>query len=119
MTAEELLIPRFEVMVDYPSNQRVVGAILELPDFDNDFTKHLWVKEKERYPHIFRRLNWWEGRTEEQMPKKVMSMADDKREVFEIQGWDMEIMVGWIDEKRRECCSLLSWNPEYGYFPVN
>ena len=53
------------------------------------------------------------------MPKKVMSILDDKDDTFEIQEWDMEILVGWVNKKERSCCSLLTFNPEYGYVPVD
>lgn len=29
-----------------------------------------------------------------------------------------EIVNGCIDKKERSCCSLLSWNPEFGYVPA-
>lgn len=48
-----------------------------------------------------------------------MSILDDKGDTFEIQEWDMEILVGWIDKKERSCCSLLTFKPEYGYVPVD
>ncbi len=119
MTAKELMNPRFEVIADYPSNQNEVGTILECPNFDNDFTKQFWIESNEKYPHLFRKMNWWEKRTAEQMPKKVMSILDDKGDTFDIQEWDMEILVGWIDKKERSCCSLLTFKPEYGYVPVD
>ena len=112
MKAEELMRPRFEVIADYPSSIYEIGQILES-------TTENMVLFFQKYPHLFRRLNWWEHRTAEEMPKKVMSLADDKGDTYEIEGWDMELLVGWIDKKSRSCCSLLSFNPEYGYVPVD
>lgn len=119
MTAKELMNPRFEVIADYPSNQNEVGTILQCPNFDNDFTKKYWIDSNERYPHLFRKMNWWEKRTADQMPKRVMSILDDKGDTFDIQEWDMEILVGWIDKKERIFCSLLIFEPKYGYVPVD
>ena len=48
-----------------------------------------------------------------------MSILDEKGDTFEIQEWDMEILVGWVDKKKRSCCSLLLFKPEYGYVPVD
>ena len=112
MTAKELRIPRFEVIAEYPSSIYELGQCLDAP------TKTM-LAFFTKYPNIFRKMNWWEKRTVEQMPKRVMSMLDDKGDTFDIREWDMEILVGWIDKKERSCCSLLQWKPEYGYVPVD
>ena len=128
MTAKELIQPRFEVIETYPKSKFKKGDILErIPNATNDWynadksliNADILLEEIEQYPHLFRKLNWWEKRTAEQMPKKVMSILDNKADTFEIQEWDMEILVGWIDKKERSCCSLLIFKPEYGYVPVD
>lgn len=128
MTAKELMIPRFEVIETYPKSKFKKGDILErIPNATNDWynadksliNADILLEEIEQYPHLFRKMNWWEKRTAEQMPKKVMSILDDKGDTFEIQEWDMKILVGWIDKKERSCCSLLTFKPEYGYVPVD
>jgi len=128
MTAKELIQPRFEVIETYPKSKFKKGDILErIPNATNDWynadksliNADILLEEIEQYPHLFRKLNWWEKRTADQMPKKVMSILDDKGDTFEIQEWDMEILVGWIDKKERSCCSLLTFKPEYGYVPVD
>ena len=63
-------------------------------------------------------MNWWEKRTAEEMPHKVKSLMNNKGDVYEIEEWDMELLVGWINKKERSCCSLLTFKPEYGYVPV-
>lgn len=128
MTAKELMLPRFEVIETYPKSKFKKGDILErIPNATNDWynadksliNADILLEEIEQYPHLFRKMNWWEKRTADQMPKKVMSILDDKGDTFEIQEWDMEILVGWIDKKERSCCSLLTFKPEYGYVPVD
>jgi len=128
MTAKELMQPRFEVIETYPKSKFKKGDILErIPNATNDWynadksliNADILLEEIEQYPHLFRKMNWWEKRTAEQMPKRVMSILDDKGDTFEIQEWDMEILVGWIDKKERSCCSLLTFKPEYGYVPVD
>ena len=128
MTAKELMQPRFEVIETYPKSKFKKGDILErIPNATNDWynadksliNADILLEEIEQYPHLFKKMNWWEKRTVEQMPKKVMSILDDKGDTFEIQEWDMEILVGWIDKKDRSCCSLLTFKPEYGYVPVD
>jgi len=131
MKAKELLKPRFEVINGYPNSKFEEGEII-IPinkksiHFEN--RKGFTVSSPKKYPHLFRKMNWWEKRTVEQMPKKLKSLArkDDidfdieKEEVFEIIEWDMRAMNGIIENKTvPTVCSLLSWNPEYGYIPVD
>lgn len=117
MKAEELMKPRFEVIADYPSNQNPIGTVLECPNYDHDFTKKYWIESNEKYPHLFRKLNWWEHRKVEDMPQKVKAVGFD--DVYEIEEWDMSLMIGWVDKKERQCCYLRLFNPEYGYFPID
>ena len=126
METKELLKPRFEVIADYPAMER--NGNYQIGDILTDDGKTAVLKQDgtpvfacdwEKYPHLFRKMNWWEKRTSEQMPKKVKSLADAKGDVYEIEEWDMEIMVGWIDKKNRSCCSLLTFKPEYGYVPID
>lgn len=120
MTAKELLNPRYEVIADYPGNTSVIGSVWECPNYDNDFTVEYWVQSNDRYPHLFRKMNWWEKRNIEDMPKRLICKAiTDDTEIMEIQEWDMDMLIGWTDKQARQCCSLLIFNPEYGYFPVD
>ena len=121
MTAAELMKPRFEIIADYPNNE--FGKVGDILDRDwghypngEEFEPEWKISD---YPHLFRKMNWWEKRTAEQMPKKLMSILDDKGDTYEIEEWDMEILVGWINKKERTCCSLLTFKPEYGYVPVD
>lgn len=136
MTAKELLIPRFEVIETYPKSNFKIGNILErVPNATNDWYNHnkslidaeILLEEIEKYPHLFRKMNWWEGRTKEQMPKKLVSLANKDipnfdlkdEEVYDIIDWDMKHLNGIIDTKSRSVCSLTLFKPEYGYFPVD
>ena len=123
MKAEELMKPRFEVIADYPNNKLVIGSVIE-SDSDQMFKIQegyfLGLKRIEQYPHLFRKLNWWEKRSIEDMPKRLVCKAiPNDTEIMDIQEWDMDLMVGWLNKKERTCCSLLSFNPEYGYYPVD
>lgn len=123
-----LLSPRYEIVLSYPYCPFKVGDILcRIKNATSDWfhtdefspIPGLHLETIETHPHIFRKMNWWENRTAEEMPKKVKSLADNKGDVFEIEEWDMEILVGWINKKERSCCSLLTFKPEYGYIPVS
>jgi len=126
MTAKELMSPRFEVIADYPNSLYGIGDLVEEHDLDkfhyvNDGNyQYASSQTLEKYPHLFKKLNWWEKRKKEDMPKKLICKAiKDDKEIIEIEEWDMEIMVGWRNKAKRECASLYSFNPEYGYFPID
>lgn len=129
MNAKELMMPRFEVIETYPKSKFAKGDILErIPNAINDWynadksliNADILLEEIEQYPHLFRKLNWWEKRKIEDMPKRLICKAiPNDTEIMEIQEWDMEILVGWLNKKERSCCSLRTFNPEYGYFPVD
>ena len=129
MTAKELMQPRFEVIESYPKSKFKKGDILErIPNATNNWynadksliNADILLEEIEQYPHLFRKLKWWEKRTVEQMPKKVICKAiPNDNEVIQIKEWDLKIMVGWTNKEKRECCSLMSFNYEYGYFPAD
>ena len=125
MTARELLQPRYEVIADYPKSDFKVGQIIQCSDdLVNDKDVGAFLRKFkynfDKYPHLFKKLNWWEHRKIEDMPKKLICKAiQNDTEVQKIESWDMEILVGWTNKEKRECCSLLYFNPEYSYFPVD
>jgi hypothetical protein len=127
MTAEQLMKPRFEVIAEFPNmksyNIISVGNIITddginvIKDQDN---RAICVIDFEKYPHLFRKLNWWEHRKIEDMPKRLICKAiPNDTEIMEIQEWDMDILVGWLNKKERKCCSLTVFSPAYGYFPID
>lgn len=136
MKAKDLLIPRFEVIETYPNSKFKKGDLLErIPNATNNWYNHnqslidaeILLEDIEKYPHLFRKLNWWEKRTKAQMPKKLKSLCckDDadfdieKEEVFEIIDWDMNGMMGYLNVEKRQVCDLEIFTPEYGYIPVD
>ena len=90
------------------------GFVRYMLDGDKHSTNGLNL---EKYPHLFRRMLWWEQRSVDDMPKRLKHLMVDGIE--EIEEWDMEHMIGWINKKERTCCDLASWNPEFGYVPVD
>lgn len=63
MTIEQLMQPRWKVLADYPQSVYTVGEIL----FYKDVTSSIGAFFRE-YPHLFKKLEWWEERKVEDMP---------------------------------------------------
>jgi len=129
MTANELMQPRFEVIAEYPICKFKKGEILlPIPRATNPWYHtdincpigEIQLPELENYPHLFRKLDWWEFRKIEDMPKKLISKArNSDSKPIEIKEWDINLLIGWVNKKERECCNLTAWKPEYGYFPID
>lgn len=121
MNATELLIPRFEVISDYPDSNVEVKSILTFNNFVYGTGEpQKFVRNPEKYPYLFRKLNWWEYRKEEDMPKKLICKAiPGDTEVQEVLKWDMLNLIGFVNIEKRQVCDLRIFNPEYGYFPVD
>jgi hypothetical protein len=121
MTAEQLLKPRFEVIADYPDCKFKIGDILNQDGVLYDHKEPQTIElNPALYPHLFQKLNWWEHRKAEEMPKRLICKAiEGDTEILEIEEWDMEILFGWTNIEKREGCGLLSFKPKYGYFPVD
>lgn len=69
MSVEELLKPRYKVIADYPSlgSAAKFGSIIE---GEYVLDRGEWYP-MEKYPHIFKSLQWWEEREEKYMPEYV------------------------------------------------
>ena len=75
MTTEELLKPRYLVIADYPGmddDGYYIGQVKE--NIAENYCKLL-----DKYPHLFRRLEWWEMRDEKDMPEYVKRKTKDGR----------------------------------------
>jgi len=125
MTSKELLQPRYKIIADAPLLKNKVGEIIVCTEPHGRIDLNFFFSGvagicPDSYPHIFKKLNWWEYREKEDMPKKLICKAiKDDNEIMEILDWDMEILFGWTDIENRKGCGLTSFNPEYGYFPVD
>ena len=84
LTTEQLLQPRYRVLALYPFSPYKVGEIIDpyegrfpvlnIPGHDLlgriVFTQHgLPITEADKYPHLFQRCHWSEGRTKEEFPE--------------------------------------------------
>lgn len=92
-TVEELLKPRYKVIVPWPGMEVepfALGQIVTLQKHPSDEEegfihiplKHIpgsYMREQFflNYPHLFRKLEWWEERAPEDMPKYVKVIRED------------------------------------------
>lgn len=78
MNTEELLKPRYKVIADYPNSPYTVGDVYK---FKKKLRNSFYEKENgfspanlyapDQYPHLFRKLEWWEERNETDLPQYV------------------------------------------------
>jgi hypothetical protein len=94
MEVEELLKPRYKVIADYPFNKSFkIGEVIALNEIDdrphlvkeeyaliqNTVVTHTFYKtDFDKYPHLFKKLEWWQERKESDMPEYVKWAHDGK-----------------------------------------
>lgn len=74
MTTEQLLIPRYKVINDWPGSPCTIGEILPSSDLETVYN---------RYPHLFRPLQWWEERRISDLPNYIRITGD----VYKVDEW--------------------------------
>jgi hypothetical protein len=80
MAPEELMKPRYKVIALYPNSPFKIGEVLELGKDEYDAWVYLYDYDGvdlwhesyfNSYPHLFKKLEWWEGLKPEEMPSYV------------------------------------------------
>jgi hypothetical protein len=99
---EQLLLPRYKVIADWPNSLYKIGEVLVGADC---IVTKKGIKELTDFPHLFKRLEWWEQRTEEEMPKYIRI----KEYVWEVK-WKE-----WLGEYRPTAPLDYSTNRPKGY----
>lgn len=103
MTPEQLLQPRYEVIADYPNSPFKVGEVLNFKEiypfsgFSFDIP-HLGIVAPEyfdKYPRLFRKLEWYEHRKPEDMPEYLIGSASDI--VYKVDRYDFETNTIYIN----------------------
>ena len=90
MTKEELMKPRFKVIADYPNSSNKIGDVIELPNKEWKYADEVNCLEDYflDYPIVFKKLEWWEQRDENDMPEYVKLFFDDKiHYVHRVEKW--------------------------------
>lgn len=85
MTNEELLKPRWKCIADFPDSKYKIGQIYDGFEFEDN----IFISPKdfgysdtpidipEDYPAIFKKLEWWEERNKEDLPKYIKHKLDN------------------------------------------
>jgi hypothetical protein len=102
MTVEELLKPRVKIIAPWPICSKhtkpedvpKVGQIFYLEADGSISNDSIVVKRVYDYPHLFKKLNWWEDRSPEEMPEYVKVYRGHGKEPY----WH-HIHVDGVDTK--------------------
>lgn len=125
-----LLTPRFKVIGEYPNCNFKKGQILQrILNATNDwYHTDLYacmggydISDLKKHPHLFRKLEWYEERTVEEMPKYLKHRIDINSENWtyeKVTKWDLKRKLGFINNSDRECCDLGLWGAEQNYQPA-
>lgn len=94
MTTEYLLIPRYKICKEgYPDMPFVSEAVILLNGLDDNKPFYSTQNEKwyepyfDRFPNIFRKLEWWERRSKKDLPEYIR--AKESGRVVKAEKWDM------------------------------
>lgn len=92
MNTEELLRPRWKLIADYPDNPDKIGAI-----YNPEYYLERNIAFFDKYPHLFKKLQWWEDRKPEEMPEYVKHPRFD--DVFKIVSIETKYMSVYLDDE--------------------
>jgi hypothetical protein len=107
--------PRYEVIAEYPQGAWAIGTIL-VPDENGEMysKKHgysqssicLFLEDIDKYPHLFRKLKWWELIPKQSLPEYVKGRLLDSigNGVFKVV-WKVERKTLWVREHDHKCFS--------------
>jgi hypothetical protein len=89
LSTEQLLMPRYKVIADYPMSSHAVGDVLTYLIGGTFVNERIRVKEDslQNYPAIFKPLSWWEERALEDMPEYVKSGQGNS--VRKVKGYEL------------------------------
>lgn len=100
MTIEELLNPRYKVIAPYPNSKYRMGEIINYTDQSGSVTSDTFCQFYDKYPHLFKKLFWYEEGDEKDMPEFVKFLGSDI--IWKIKKWDYRWFNTPIPEKKEE-----------------
>lgn len=98
MTPEELMKPRYKVIADYPKSIYLIGNIINAGTTSEDCIYCDREGPRMRhYPHLFKKLEWWEERKIEEMPEYVKGISPNDL-VYKMVKWTHNTSGEYFDE---------------------
>jgi len=64
-----LLTNRYKVIAEYPDSTRSVGTVITTDSSKSEEWQQRHCDFFDRYPNLFRKLEWWEERGKEELPQ--------------------------------------------------
>ena len=127
METADLLTSRFKVVADYPNSPFKVGEILErvqkstekwYSSSKTNFCRIIKEGVIINYPHLFRKIEWYECRKKEEMPT-YLKQYNGKGEYFysKVIEWETNVKAKTLEDPQYGAC-LDCWSPKYGYYPA-
>jgi len=110
MSNEELMEPRIKIIADYPGAFAIVGSVWT-EDCGVHYIQHHEELNADKYPHLFRKLQWWEERTPEEMPKYIKVNGKYFERSTEDPGIYGVCYIKWPEVKGVQLCSFYQSTP--------
>lgn len=95
--SDKLLVSRYKLIAHYPGCKQPIGSILTINDSHGKILVHQSALgtdfenaiNPESYPHLFKKLEWHQGRAKSEMPKYVRWTNPGTKEIsfFEVVQW--------------------------------
>lgn len=87
------MTPRYKQIADYPGSDYEVGEIIV--GTSEGFIKWFEKARLNKYPHLFRRLEWWEERKFEELPQYIRHIKNGG--IYQVRSngtqWDAFLLV--------------------------
>ncbi len=87
MTPEELLLPRWKVIANFPESPYKIGYIIIYGYFRLNNSEY-FRRDLMMYPALFKKLDWWEDRKVEDMPTHIKSIKSGQ--TFEVIDYSLD-----------------------------
>lgn len=93
LSVEDLMKPRYKVIAAYPNYTFDIGGILIVADDGELYSENegycslagrVFKEDADKYPHLFKKLEWWEDLKPKQLPKYVKW---NQGGIFEVVNW--------------------------------
>lgn len=129
MNTNELLYPRYKVIAPWPGMEaepfRLEQIVTLRPHKDDEGECFIHIPDKhmpgsymrrgffDKFPHLFKKLEWWEERKIEEMPEYIKFTNSGR--VFKISKWS-KCIGGWnmhneVDGKDvTDCYASIEWH---------